>query len=214
MSSKEISNIREDFSKSKIDYSSVPESPFTLFENWFEMALLDDKENAICFVLSTITKINKPSSRVVLLRGLNEKGFTFYTNYKSDKAKDIDHNNYVSANFFWNNLEKQVRITGLANKISSEESDQYFKGRPRGSQLGAWVSDQSSVVNFNDDFSLRSMEVESQFNGVEVSRPENWGGYCINPEKIEFWQGRPSRLHDRLVYKKKGDIWIKERLSP
>ena len=214
MSSKEISNIREDFSKSKIDYSSVPESPFTLFENWFEMALLDDKENAICFVLSTITKINKPSSRVVLLRGLNEKGFTFYTNYKSDKAKDIDHNNYVSANFFWNNLEKQVRITGLANKISSEESDQYFKGRPRGSQLGAWVSDQSSVVNFNDDFSLRSMEVESQFIGVEVSRPENWGGYCIIPEKIEFWQGRPSRLHDRLVYKKKGDIWIKERLSP
>ena len=214
MSSKEISNIREDFSKSKIDYSSVPESPFTLFENWFNMALLDDKENAICFVLSTITKINKPSSRVVLLRGFNEKGFTFYTNYKSDKAKDIDHNNCVSANFFWNNLEKQVRITGLANKISSEESDQYFKGRPRGSQLGAWVSDQSSVVNFNDDFSLRSMEVESQFNGVEVSRPENWGGYCIIPEKIEFWQGRPSRLHDRLVYKKKGDIWIKERLSP
>ena len=214
MSLKEISNIREDFTKSKIDYSTVPESPFTLFENWFEMALLDDKENAICFVLSTITERNKPSSRVVLLRGLNEKGFTFYTNYNSDKAKDIDHNNYVSANFFWNNLEKQVRITGLANKISSEESDQYFKGRPRGSQLGAWVSNQSSVVNFDDDFSIRSMEVENQFNGLEVSRPENWGGYCIIPEKIEFWQGRPSRLHDRLVYKKKGDIWIKERLSP
>lgn len=214
MSLKEISNIREDFTKSKIDYSTVPESPFTLFENWFEMALLDDKENAICFVLSTITERNKPSSRVVLLRGLNEKGFTFYTNYNSDKAKDIDHNNYVSANFFWNNLEKQVRITGLANKISSEESDQYFKGRPRGSQLGAWVSNQSSVVNFDDDFSIRSMEVENQFNGLEVSRPENWGGYCIIPEKIEFWQGRPSRLHDRLVYKKKDDIWIKERLSP
>ena len=161
-----------------------------------------------------LLKKNKPSSRVVLLRGFNEKGFTFYTNYNSDKAKDIDHNNYVSANFFWNNLEKQVRITGLAHKISSEESDKYFKGRPRGSQLGAWVSDQSSVVNFNDDFSIKSMEVESQFNGVEVSRPENWGGYCIIPEKIEFWQGRPSRLHDRLVYKKKGDIWIKERLSP
>ena len=214
MSSKEISNIREDFIKSKIDYSSLPESPFTLFENWFDMALLDDKENAICFVLSTISKGNKPSSRVVLLRGLNEKGFTFYTNYNSNKAKDIDHNNYVSANFFWNNLEKQVRITGLANKISSEESDRYFKGRPRGSQIGAWVSDQSSVVNFNDDFSTRSQEVESQFNGVEVSRPENWGGYCIVPEKIEFWQGRPSRLHDRLLYKKKGDVWIKERLSP
>lgn len=214
MSSKEISNIREDYKKSKIDYTSVPESPIKFFENWFDMALLDDKENAICFVLSTITKRNKPSSRVVLLRGFNEKGFTFYTNYNSDKAKDIDHNNYVSANFFWNNLEKQVRITGLANKICSEESDQYFKGRPRGSQIGSWVSNQSSVVNINEDFSLRTEEIESQFKDLEVSRPENWGGYCIIPEKIEFWQGRPSRLHDRLVYKKKGDIWIKERLSP
>ena len=214
MSSKEISNIREDYKKSKIDFTSVPESPIKLFENWFDMALLDDKENAICFVLSTITKRNKPSSRVVLLRGFNKKGFTFYTNYNSNKAKDIDHNNYVSANFFWNNLEKQVRITGLANKICSEESDQYFKGRPRGSQIGSWVSNQSSVVNINEDFSLRTEEIESQFKDLEVSRPENWGGYCIIPEKIEFWQGRPSRLHDRLVYKKKGDIWIKERLSP
>ena len=214
MSSKEISNIREDFTKSKIDFTSIPESPFKLFENWLNMALLDDKENAICFVLSTISNRNKPESRVVLLRGLDEKGFTFYTNYSSDKAKDIDNNNYVSANFFWNNLEKQVRIGGLAIKISREESDQYFKGRPRGSQLGAWVSDQSSVVDFTDDFSSRSQEVESKFNGLEVSRPENWGGYCIIPEKIEFWQGRPSRLHDRLVYKKQGDVWIKKRLSP
>ena len=214
MSSKEISNIREDFTKSKIDYTSSPESPFTMFENWFNIALSDDKENAICFVLSTINKGNKPSSRVVLLRGLDENGFTFYTNYNSDKAKDIDHNNYVSANFFWPNLEKQVRITGCLNKISSEESDQYFKGRPRGSQIGSWVSNQSSVVNINEDFSLRTEEIESQFKDLEVSRPENWGGYCIMPEKIEFWQGRPSRLHDRLVYEKKGDIWVKKRLSP
>ena len=214
MSSKEISNIREDYIKSKIDFTSLPESPLTFFENWFNMALLNDKENAISFVLSTITKANKPSSRVVLLRGVDKQGFTFYTNYNSDKAKDIDYNNYVSANFFWHNLEKQVRITGVAKMVSLEKSDQYFKGRPRGSQIGSWVSNQSSVVNINEDFSLRTEEIEKQFKGLDVSRPENWGGYCIIPEKIEFWQGRPSRLHDRLVYIKKGDIWMKKRLSP
>ena len=214
MSSKEISNIREDYTKSKIDFTSVPESPLKLFKNWFNMALLEDKENAICFVLSTITRENKPSSRVVLLRGIDEKGFTFYTNYNSDKAKNIDYNNCVSANFFWHTLEKQVRITGIAKIISPEESDKYFRGRPRGSQLGSWVSNQSSVVNFNEDFSLRIELTEKQFKNLEVSRPENWGGYCIQPEKIEFWQGRPSRLHDRLVYKKNGGVWQKKRLSP
>ena len=214
MSSKEISNIREDYIKSKIDFTSLPESPLTFFENWFNMALLNDKENAISFVLSTITKENKPSSRIVLLRGIDKQGFTFYTNYNSDKAKDIDYNNNVSANFFWQNLEKQVRIIGVARKVSSEQSDQYFKGRPRGSQIGAWVSNQSSVVNINEDFSSRTEKIERQFKDLEVSRPENWGGYCIIPEKIEFWQGRPSRLHDRLVYIKKGDVWVKKRLSP
>ena len=214
MSSKEISNIREDYIKSKIDFTSLPESPLTFFENWFNMALLNDKENAISFVLSTITKENKPSSRIVLLRGIDKQGFTFYTNYNSDKAKDIDYNNNVSANFFWQNLEKQVRIIGVARKVSSKQSDQYFKGRPRGSQIGAWVSNQSSVVNINEDFSSRTEKIERQFKDLEVSRPENWGGYCIIPEKIEFWQGRPSRLHDRLVYIKKGDVWVKKRLSP
>ena len=214
MSIKRISQIREDFKKSKIDFSNSPDHPLSMFNEWFEMALASDKDNAISFVLSTVSSKNIPSSRLVLLRDLNENGFVFFTNYESSKSKDIESNNMVAANFFWNKLEKQVRITGKAIKISASASDSYFYSRPRESQLGAWASKQSSRINLDYKFMNKIDEYKGIFKGKKVERPLHWGGYCIHPEKIEFWQGRPSRLHDRLVFIKNEDNWKKERLSP
>ena len=214
MSTDNIKNIREDFKKSKIDFNTIPDHPLELFNAWLEMALESDKDNAIAFVLSTISDLNIPSSRIVLLRGVSEKGFTFFTNYKSRKAKDIENNKMVSANFYWEKLEKQVRITGKAIKISAKESDEYFSERPRESQLGAWASKQSSVINLYYKLMNKVDEFEGIFKGKNVERPLHWGGYCILPESVEFWQGRPFRLHDRLIFKKEKDNWKKERLSP
>ena len=214
MPSDNIKNIREDFDKSKINFATSPYNPLDLFDSWLNLALDIDKNNAICFVLSTISADSIPNSRVVLLRGLDTNGFTFYTNFNSSKAKDIELNNVVSANFFWNKLEKQVRITGKAVKLSEEISDSYFSTRPRLSQLGAWVSNQSSKINLDKDFESEIIKIENKFKNNDVDRPKNWGGYCIVPDKIEFWQGRPSRLHDRLLYTKVENIWKKERLSP
>ena len=185
-----------------------------MFNDWFEMALESDKDNAISFVLSTVSSENIPSSRVVLLRGVDENGFTFFTNYESEKSKDIEVNNIVSANFFWEKLEKQVRITGKAIKISESDSDKYFSSRPRDSQLGAWSSNQSSIIDVYYKLMSKMDEFKEIFKGKEVERPLYWGGYCIEPEKVEFWQGRPSRLHDRLLFTKEKTIWKKERLAP
>ena len=214
MSIKKISKIREDYKKSKIDFRNIPDHPIKMFNDWFEMALELDKDNAISFVLSTVSSENIPSSRVVLLRGVDENGFTFFTNYESAKSKDIEANNMVSANFFWEKLEKQVRITGKAIKISSSESDQYFSSRPRESQLGAWSSKQSSIINVYYKLMNKMDEFKGIFKGKKVERPLHWGGYCIDPEKVEFWQGRPFRLHDRLLFTKDKTKWKKERLAP
>ena len=214
MSIKKIIKIREDYKKSKIDFRNIPAHPIKMFNDWFEMALELDKDNAISFVLSTVSSENIPSSRVVLLRGVDENGFTFFTNYESAKSKDIEANNMVSANFFWEKLEKQVRITGKAIKISSSDSDKYFSSRPRESQLGAWSSKQSSIINVYYKLMNKMDEFKGIFKGKKVERPLYWGGYRIEPEKVEFWQGRPFRLHDRLLFTKDKTKWKKERLAP
>ena len=214
MSIKKISEIRENFKKSKIDFSNISDHPIKMFNDWFEMALESDKDNAISFVLSTVSSENIPSSRVVLLRDVDENGFTFFTNYESAKSKDIEVNNMVSANFFWEKLEKQVRITGKAIKISESESDKYFSSRPRDSQLGSWSSNQSSIINIYYKLMNKMDEFKEIFKGKKVERPLYWGGYFIEPEKVEFWQGRPFRLHDRLLFTKKKTRWKKERLAP
>ena len=214
MSIKKISEIREDFKKSEIDFSNIPNHPIKMFNVWFEMALESDKDNAISFVLSTVSSKNIPSSRVVLLRAIDENGLTFFTNYESKKSKDIEVNNIVSANFYWQKLEKQVRITGKAIKISKSDSDKYFRSRPRDSQLGAWSSDQSSTIDIYYKLMNKMDEFKEIFKRKEVERPLHWGGYCIQLEKVEFWQGRPSRLHDRLLFTKEKNIWKKERLAP
>ncbi|MBC8398133.1 MAG: pyridoxamine 5'-phosphate oxidase [Flavobacteriales bacterium] len=210
----DIKNLRLNYKKSTIDFKNLAKNPIQYFMNWFEDALKVSKQEANACVLSTISSDNYPSSRVVLLKEVNESGFTFFTNYKSSKAKDIDANPNVALNFYWPELERQVRIEGIAKKIMINDSDTYFKSRPRESQMGAWLSDQSKVIGLDYNFIETLNSLESKFKDKEVERPLHWGGYCIEPIKIEFWQGRPSRLHDRLDYKREDGKWIYKRLAP
>ena len=210
----DIKNLRLNYKKSTIDFKNLAENPIQYFMNWFEDALKINKQEANACVLSTVSSGNFPSSRVVLLKGVSENGFTFFTNYKSSKAKDIDANPNVALNFYWPELERQVRITGIAKKIAINDSDTYFESRPRDSQMGAWLSDQSKVIGLDFNFMDTLNSLESKFKDKAVARPLHWGGYCIAPVKVEFWQGRPSRLHDRLVYEIDGDKWTKKRLAP
>ena len=210
----DIKNLRLNYKKSAIDFNALEDSPIQYFMSWFADALAVNKDEANACVLSTISELNMPSARVVLLKGVNEKGFTFFTNYTSSKAKDIEHNNNVALNFYWPELERQVRINGVAQKISGKESDTYFKSRPRESQMGAWVSEQSKAIKLDYNFMDSLNKLESKFKGKEIKRPLHWGGYCVVPTSVEFWQGRPSRLHDRLVYELDGKIWNKKRLAP
>ena len=211
---KNIENIRVDYNKSNIDYNQMPDSPFELFKFWLDKAILVDNENANAFVLSTVSSNGLPSSRVVLLRGLDNNGLTFFTNYSSSKSLDIDINNNVSINFFWPQLEKQVRILGSASKISSDESDIYFNSRPKHSQLGALLSNQSTEISLDHDYTNHLSKLEAEHANKKVIRPKYWGGYRVMPEYFEFWQGRPSRLHDRLCYSYKNNSWLKTRKSP
>jgi len=211
---KDIKNIRIDYNKSNINYSLMPDSPFDLFKVWLDQAILIDSKNANAFVLSTVSIDGLPSSRVVLLRGLSNNGLTFFTNYKSHKSLNINNNNNVSINFFWPQLEKQVRITGIANKIHSSKSDAYFNSRPKKSQLGALLSHQSCEIPLDYDFSSKLSILEADYEDKKIHRPEYWGGYLIKANYFEFWQGRPSRLHDRLCYALINDLWEKSRKSP
>ena len=210
----DIRNVRLDYKKSVIDFSNLEDNPIQYFLNWFSDALAVNKDEANACVLSTVSKNNLPSSRVVLLKGVNEDGFTFFTNYQSDKSKDIEENPNVSVNFYWPELERQVIISGLVRKIATKDSDKYFKTRPRESQMGAWISEQSKEIGLHNDFTETINILENKFKGKEVERPLHWGGYSIIPSRIEFWQGRPSRLHDRLLYKLENDEWRKKRLAP
>jgi pyridoxamine 5'-phosphate oxidase len=210
----DIKNLRLNYKKSTIDFKNLAKNPIQYFMNWFEDALKVNKQEANACVLSSVSSDNCPSSRVVLLKGVNENGFTFFTNYRSSKAKDIDANPNVALNFYWPELERQVRIAGIAKKITINDSDTYFKSRPRESQMGAWLSDQSTVIGLDYNFMDTLNSLESKFKDKEVERPIHWGGYCIEPIKVEFWQGRPSRLHDRLEYKLEDGKWIYKRLAP
>lgn len=210
---KKIKHLREDFNRYKIDFKNLPEHPVSLFSKWMEQAL-EKNDEANAFVLSTVSDKNTPSSRVLLLRDFDTKGFTFFTNYKSIKANDIENNNNVALNFYWPKFQRQVRIIGLAEKILDLDSDKYFSSRPRESQIGAWVSQQSSVIPLDTDFGNNMVNMESKFKGKKVERPLNWGGYKVMPKSVEFWQGRPSRLHDRVRYTLDKGSWKLDRLSP
>jgi|TARA_B110000240_G_C13507683_1_gene457257 pyridoxamine 5'-phosphate oxidase len=211
---KNIKNIRIDYDKSLINFNNIIDSPFDFLNDWINDALAIDQDNANACVLSTVSKSLIPSSRVVLLRGISEKGLVFYTNYNSDKSKDIFENDNVCINFFWPFLEKQVRVQGKISKISSIESDNYFNSRPKSSQLGALASDQSSNIPLDFSFDRKINLLKDKYKESSVDRPKYWGGYIIIPSTFEFWQGRPSRLHDRLCYKLEQNNWVVERKSP
>tara|TARA_B100001758_G_C18356490_1_gene583019 strand:- start:535 stop:1170 length:636 start_codon:yes stop_codon:yes gene_type:complete len=209
-----IKDLRSNYNKSSINFQKLVDNPIVFFMQWFNEALEENKYEANSCVLSTVNSQNKPSSRVVLLKGVKETGFVFFTNYTSRKANNISDNPNVALNFFWPYHERQVRIQGIANKLSNKDSEDYFSIRPRDSQIGAWVSKQSEAISMDHDFSDEIKKVEKMFSNKKINKPKQWGGYCIDPIHIEFWQGRPSRLHDRLLYTKVDDIWIADRLSP
>ena len=211
---KSIKNIRVDYDKSLIDFEYFDNCPFNLFNNWIEQAFEVDQDNANAFVLSTVSEDLIPTSRVVLMRDFNKEGLVFYTNYDSQKAKDILVNNNVSANFFWPQLEKQIRIIGTVKKNSEKESDRYFNSRPFESKLGAMISNQSSEIPLDYNFTKKLDELKDNLSSDMINRPKNWGGFIIKITYFEFWQGRPSRLHDRLCYSLEDDNWVISRKSP
>lgn len=209
-----ISALRKDYSLNGLDRPDVLDNPMAQFEIWFQEALEAAVIEPNAMTLATIQANGRPRSRVVLLKELNETGFVFYTNYRSQKADDIAAHSFAALTFWWGELERQVRIEGRIEQISGDESDAYFAVRPRGSQIGAWVSDQSQVIENREILHEKQKQLESQFENQVIPRPAHWGGYRVVPDVIEFWQGRPSRLHDRLRYRLEAENWIIERLSP
>lgn len=213
---KDLSNYRKSYQKSELLETAIPIFPIELFKKWFEEvenSKLIEEPNAM--TISTIGLDGFPKSRVVLLKKFDKNGFVFYTNYHSDKGKSIEKNPLVCLSFFWHSAEKQVIIKGVAEKISSEESDKYFYSRPIGSQIGAIVSNQSEVISSRDFIEEKLKNIEASLSENSIKRPENWGGYLVKPIEIEFWQGRKNRLHDRICYKLLTDFsWKIERLSP
>ena len=210
----DIKNLREEYCKDKIDFENINPSPVSYFKQWLNEALKFGINDANACVLSTISKGNIPKSRVVLLKNILEDGFVFFTNYKSHKSKEMQINNCVALNFFWKELERQIRVNGVVSKISDFESDEYFKSRPYESQIGAWASYQSKSIDLLHNFANDLNELEKKFNQDNMHRPDFWGGYIIKPNYFEFWQGRPARMHDRLVYEINDGKWVNRRLSP
>lgn len=211
----DLSDKRKDYSQNFIDFQQLPENPLEMFRDWYELATHSDLiSEPYAMSLATIGNDGFPRTRIVLLREFNPDGFVFYTNYESQKGKSIAENKKICLSFFWDKLEKQVIIKGMAEKIEAEKSDEYFHKRPVESQIGALVSSQSSVIKIDYDLEGEVKKLSREFEGKMVPRPENWGGYLVRPVEIEFWQGRPSRLHDRVRYQLENNNWIKERLAP
>ncbi len=209
---KKIHNIRTNYNLQELRRKDLEKSPISQFLKWFNELEHESDFNAV--TLSTYCKADGVQSRVVLLKNVNNKGFVFYTNYNSLKSKQIASNNHVALCFFWPKFQRQVRVSGLAKKVSEKTSNNYFIQRPRSSQISTWVSQQSDVVVNRQHLEQKFQEVEKKFQDKKVVRPDNWGGYQVLPLSVEFWQGREDRMHDRFIYNKKNQKWVVNRLSP
>lgn len=206
--------MRLDYGKDQLDESMVNADPFQQFENWFKQADEGEIKEANAMILATVSE-GRPSQRVVLLKGFSNEGLYFYTNYESRKGKELAENPHAAITFFWDSMERQIRIEGKVEKASAENSDTYFQQRGRGSRIGAWASPQSQEISDRSVLEERVKAFEEKFSEEEkFPRPEYWGGYKLVPDYFEFWQGRKSRLHDRIIYKKEGDSWKLGRLAP
>lgn len=211
-----IADLRQNYTLAGLVEADVNCDPIQQFNLWFQQALNADLIEPNAMTLATATPDGKPSARIVLLKGVSDRGFVFYTNYESQKGKQLVANPYAALVFLWDKLERQIRIEGKVKKLSPAESAEYFHSRPKASQLGAWASNQSSVIQCREVLEQKLADLQAQYsNDKTVPLPEHWGGFRVIPNRIEFWQGRPSRLHDRLVYDLQGDgSWLISRLSP
>ncbi|HSI04991.1 MAG: pyridoxamine 5'-phosphate oxidase [Myxococcota bacterium] len=209
-----IEDLRLEYARGTLDENDVDLDPFAQFNKWLDEAIKAQLREPTAMTLATVDADGSPSARIALLKGVDRDGFVFFTNYDSRKGRAIAVNPRVAMCFWWNELERQVRIEGLATKVSDEESARYFATRPRASQLGAWASPQSSPVRDRAELEKRLEDVKARYGDGPIERPPHWGGYRVAPTRFEFWHGRPSRLHDRIAYVPHGPVWRTERLGP
>ena len=210
-----LAELRKEYSKETLEVSSVSKDPIHQFEKWFDEALRTEVAEPNAMTLSTVTESGRPSARIVLLKGIENGKFLFSTNHQSQKGKELESNPACALTFFWPELERQVRIEGVSTRVDSAIAEKYFQSRPRGSQIGAWASPQSSVISDRSLLEERVKELEKKFKDQElIPKPHQWGGYAVEPFEIEFWQGRPNRLHDRIAFYKAEDGWTLRRLAP
>lgn len=209
-----IADIRKDYKLRSLSEHDVAANPIDQFTKWWDEAIASNIDEVNAMTLATIDNSGRPHARIVLLKGMSENGFEFFTNYESSKGKEMTANNKVALVLFWKELERQIRIEGAVSKLSEAASDKYFLSRPVESRIGAWSSPQSNIIENREVLDKNVKQTKATFEGKEIVRPPFWGGYIVKPECIEFWQGRPNRLHDRIVYFLENNIWNIKRLAP